>query len=209
MANSIFYPPIGLSGYARAGKDSLCEALIKAFKQKHNLEAKRFSIAGDCIRKDLQSLILSKTNLCVHTHNDKEKTLLRPMFVEYGRLMRNTTKGRYFIEKLNANKEFMNNNISIITDIRYMEYPKDEVWWLKDEIKGTLFYIERDKLKPANDFEFTNNKIIKDLADKVIRTSNYKELKDYKKEIQKIANELADIYVTTYLSDISQLSNKS
>lgn len=209
MANSIFYPPIGLSGYARAGKDSLCEALIKAFKQKHNLEAKRFSIAGDCIRKDLQSLILSKTNLCVHTHNDKEKTLLRPMFVEYGRLMRNTTKGRYFIEKLNANKEFMNNNISIITDIRYMEYPKDEVWWLKDEIKGTLFYIERDKLKPANDFEFTNNKIIKDLADKVIRTSNYKELKDYKKEIQKIANELADIYVTTYLSDISRLSNKS
>jgi hypothetical protein len=199
MANSVFYPPIGLSGHARAGKDSLCEALIKAFKQKHNIEAKRFSIAGDCIRKDLQPLILSKTGLCVHTHNDKEKKMLRPLFVEYGRLMRNTTKGRYFIEKLNANKGFMKNNISIITDIRYIEYPKDEVWWLKDEVKGTLFYIEREGLKPANDFELNNNKIIKGLADKIIHTSDYENLKDYKKEIQKIAYEISDFYVTTYL----------
>lgn len=209
MADSIFYPPIGLSGYARAGKDSLCIALIEVFKEKYNLEAKRFSIAGDCIRKDLNKLISDKTDLSVFTPNDKEKTLLRPIFVEYGRLMRNTTKGRYFIEKLSADKTFRKNNISIITDIRYIEYPKDEVWWLKDEIGGTLFYIERENLKPANNFELTNNKIIKTLADRIIKTSDYKELKVYKKEIKKIALDLADFYVTTFLPDISQPSSKS
>jgi hypothetical protein len=209
MANSLFYPPIGLSGYARAGKDSLCVALIEAFKEKYNLEAKRFSIAGDCIRKDLDKLISDKTNLSVYTNSDKEKTLLRPMFVEYGRLMRNTTKGRYFIEKLSADKTFAKNNISIITDIRYIEYPKDEIWWLKDEVKGTLFYIEREGLEPANNFEFTNNKIIRSLAEQIILTPEYKDLKVYKKEIKKIALNLADFYVTTFLPDISPLSSKS
>lgn len=209
MANSVFYPPIGLSGYARAGKDSLCIALIEAFKEKYNLEARRFSIAGDCIRKDLDKLISDKTDLSVYTTRDKEKTLLRPMFVEYGRLMRNTTKGRYFIEKLTADKTFRKNNISIITDIRYIEYPKDEVWWLKDEVKGTLFYIEREGLEPANNFEFTNNKIIKSLAEQIILTPEYKDLRTYKKEIKKIASDLVDVYVTTYLPDISPLSNKS
>lgn len=209
MADSVFYPPIGLSGYARAGKDSLCIALIEVFKEKYNLEAKRFSIAGDCIRKDLNKLVSDKTNLSVFTSNDKEKTLLRPLFVEYGRLMRNTSKGRYFIEKLNADKTFRKNNISIITDIRYTEYPKDEVWWLKDEVKGTLFYIEREGLKPANNFELANGKIIKSLADQIICTPEYKDLKIYKKEIKKIALRLANLYVTTFLPDISLPSNKS
>jgi hypothetical protein len=209
MANSVFYPPIGLSGYARAGKDSLCVALIEIFKERYNLEAKRFSIAGDCIRKDLDKLVSDKTDLSVYTNNDKEKTLLRPLFVEYGRLMRNTTKGRYFIEKLSTDKTFRKNNISIITDIRYTEYPKDEVWWLKDEVKGILFYIEREGLKPANNFELANGKIIKSLADQVICTPEYKILKIYKKEIKKIALELADLYITTFLPDISPLSNMS
>jgi hypothetical protein len=209
MADSIFYPPIGLSGYARAGKDSLCISLIEVFKEKYNLEAKRFSIAGDYIKKDLSKLVLDKTDLSTFTNNDKEKTMLRPLFVEYGRLMRNTSKGRYFIEKLTEDKNFRRNNKSIITDIRYTEYPKDEVWWLKDEVKGTLFYIEREELKPANEFEKSNSKIIKPLADQVIHTPNYSDLKIYKKEIKKIALNLAEWYITTFLKDIFPLSNKS
>jgi hypothetical protein len=194
MVNSIFYPPIGLAGHARAGKDSLGKALIEVFKTEYHIPAKRFSIAGDYIRKDLNDLIQSKTNISLYTQDDNEKTLLRPIMVEYGRLMRNTTEGRYFIEHLQGNKEFRNNNISIITDMRYTEYPKDEIFWLKNEMKGLLVYIEREGLNPANEFERINNEIIKREADVVVYT---KDNINYEKLIREKAIEVIDKYFST------------
>lgn len=205
MVDSIFYPPIGIAGHARAGKDSLCKALIEIIHNTNGISAKRFSIAGDCIRKDLDILISSKANISLYTQKDEEKTMLRPIMVEYGRLMRNTTEGRYFIEHLQANKEFRANNISIITDIRYTEYPKDEVPWLKDEMKGLLVYIERKGLNPANKFEKINNEIIKRKADIVVYTE---DSKDYEGIIKIKAEEVANKYFTTYQQDISRLLNK-
>lgn len=159
-----FYPLIGISGAARVGKDTLCRALIREFK-KINLIAIRKSIAGDTVKKDLQELLMQKLNIDSFTENTDEKTLLRPILVEYGKLMRNTSHGRYFID----NFEYSRNTINIIPDIRYAEYKRDELSWLKDESKGVLIFLEREEISDANETEKINNKIIRNFADHYIR----------------------------------------
>lgn len=165
-----FYPLIGISGAARSGKDTLCRALIREFK-KINLIAIRKSIAGDTIKKDLQEILMQKLKIDSFTENINEKTLIRPMLVEYGKLMRNTTQGRYFID----NFEYSKNKINIIPDIRYAEYKKDELCWLKDESKGVLIFLEREEISDANETEKINNKIIRNFSDHYIKWSRLNE----------------------------------
>lgn len=165
-----FYPLIGISGAARAGKDTLCRALIREFK-KINLIAVRKSIAGDTVKKDLQDLLMQKLNIDSFTENTDEKTLLRPILVEYGKLMRNNSQGRYFID----NFEYSKNTINIIPDIRYAEYKKDELSWLKDEAKGVLIFLEREEISDANETEKINNKIIRNFADHYIKWGRLNE----------------------------------
>ena len=114
---------------------------------------------------------MQKLNIDSFTENNNEKTLIRPLLVEYGKIMRNTTNGRYFIDKF----EYYKNVINIIPDIRYAEYSNDEVFWLKSETKGLLIYLEREEIFDANETEKINNKIIKNLADHRIRWGNLNE----------------------------------
>jgi uncharacterized protein Smg (DUF494 family) len=200
MSKTHFYPPIGIAGAALVGKDKLCSALIYSFLENYNLKAKRFSIAGDTIKKDLKSLIFSKTGIDSYTTSHEEKTVIRPLLLEYGRLMRNKTKGRYFIEILEKTKGFATKSIPIIPDIRYTEYEKDEFYWLKTEKKGLLVFLERNSIKAANKFEETNNKILKKHADFVFKIPTFKTEDDYFKYINKITNKI----ITTYLQDIFQ-----
>ena len=173
-----FYPLIGISGAARVGKDTLCRALIREFK-KINLIAVRKSIAGDTIKKDLQKLLIEKLNIDSFTEKNDEKNLLRPILVEYGKLMRNTSQGRYFID----NFEYSKNTINIIPDIRYAEYKKDELCWLKDEVKGVLIFLEREEISDANETEKINNKIIRNFADHYIKWGRLNEDDENEKKI--------------------------
>jgi hypothetical protein len=120
--------------------------------------------------------------------------------VEYGRYMRNQTEGRYFIETLNKNKQFAKNFVPIIPDIRYAEFEKDELYWLKNEKKGILIFLERNGIKPANEFEEKNNILLKEEADFVFEIPNFKDMTDYCVYI----NDKVEKVVTTYLQGISQ-----
>jgi len=198
----IYYPPIGISGAALVGKDTFCSCLSMYFelKSQNKIKAKRCSIAGDVIRKDLKELILKKLDVEVDPTEYLQKTLLRPLMVEYGRYMRNQTEGRYFIETLNKNKQFAKNFVPIIPDIRYAEFEKDELYWLKNEKKGILIFLERNGIKPANEFEEKNNILLKEEADFVFEIPNFKDMTDYCVYI----NDKVEKVVTTYLQGISQ-----
>jgi phosphoribulokinase len=191
------YPIIGISGAARSGKDTLCRALIRFFESK-KIKAERKSIAGDTIKKDLKQLIKNKANINSFTEDIYEKTLIRPLLVEYGKLMRNQTKGRYFIEKLERN----NKNITIIPDIRYAEYEEDELFWLKNEKHGFLIFVEHDFVSDANETEKVNNKIIKKQADYKLKWSTLNENNPIDLEkINNIAEKIGNSYlkkITTY-----------
>lgn len=155
-----FHKIIGISGASRSGKDTLCRSLIRILKEKYNIEAERRSIAGDLIKKNLHSLIMNSVGIDSFTENTEEKELIRPLLVEYGKLMRKNTEGRYFVE----NFEITKNKILIIPDIRYAEYEKDEIHWLRNEVNGYLIFLERENIKDANETEKINNKKLKVLS---------------------------------------------
>lgn len=191
------------------GKDTLCNLFIEYFKKLHKIKAKRHSIAGDTIRNDLKGLILKKMGKEVDMNDPEEKRLIRPLMVEYGRFMRNKTKGRYFIEELEKNKKFGNNFVPIIPDIRYAEFENDENFWLRKEKKGILIFLKRNGVDPANSFEEKNNLILEKEADFVIDIPTFGEkgnfIDDYTDYMDKIVKDI----ITIYLQGISRLLNKS
>lgn len=201
MSKSKFYNPIGIAGAAFSGKDTLCKALIENFAKSFNIEAKRYSIAGDFVRQDFKRLIKNNLNLDIDNLDPYEKTLIRPLMVEYGRYMRFKTDGRCFIEKLNKNKTFGKNHIPIVPDIRYTEYKKDELFWIKEEKKGLLIFIQREGIKPANKFEKENNSVLKNEADIFIKVPCFESHIEYISYINPIISNI----ITTYQSDISLL----
>ena len=194
------YPLIGISGAARSGKDTLCKALIRFFKSK-NIEAERKSIAGDIVKHDLKKIIKTKANINTFTENTEEKTLIRPLLVEYGKLMRNQTEGRYFIEKFKKT----NNKITIIPDIRYAEYDADELQWIKDEEQGFLIFIDHQYVSDANITEKINNKIIKKQVHYKLKWSTLNESNPIDlDQINKIAETIGNMYLkfTTFQWDM-------
>jgi len=188
---------IGISGSARSGKDTLCRALIRKFK-KMNKKVERLSIAGDLIKKDLNSLIKNVAGIDTFTENTEEKEMIRPLLVEYGKILRKKTKGRYFLD----NFEEKPDTIHIIPDIRYCEYEKDEIYWLKNEKNGFLIYLERENIKPANETEEKNNKIIKTIADTCIFWNSLNE--NDSEDIKKI-----DEYAENLIKNLLPLTNRT
>jgi hypothetical protein len=161
MPNHQFsYPPIGISGAARAGKDTLCRALIRHFNR-INMNAVRKSIAGDQVKSDLFDVLMDNFDIDAFTEDSDEKEFMRPLLVEYGKMQRKKTSGRYFIDRFEPKLDCIN----ILPDIRYVEYPNDEVYWLKNEVNGLLIFVERKSVFDANDTEKVNNFIIRQIAD--------------------------------------------
>lgn len=172
------YPIIGISGAARCGKDTLCRGLIRELK-KLNIPAVRKSIAGDTVKNDLKNLLFEKIQFDAFTEKHEEKEFVRPLLVEYGKLMRQKTNGRYFIDKFKLEE----NCVNIIPDIRYAEYPKDELFWLKEEMKGLSVFIDREEIFDANETEKINNKIIKEFTDFNLKWGRLNENSEYEKKI--------------------------
>jgi hypothetical protein len=199
MPQVIFsYPSvIGISGAARAGKDTLCRALIRVLA-KEGKKAVRKSIAGDTVKADLQELIERKFKLDSFTEITEEKEFMRPLLVEYGKMQRSKTKGRYFIEQFQPEQDAIN----ILPDIRYVEYPKDEVYWLKNEVNGFLIFLEREGVSDVNDTERVNNKIIKEMADYKFKWSDLDE--DNQEDREKIDQYAKNILSFIYMSTVSR-----
>ena len=202
MSEDIFsYPSIiGISGAARSGKDTLCRALIRELIKDMRIGVRK-SIAGDTVKADVHLLIQNKFKMNSFTEINEEKEFMRPLLVEYGKMQRAKTEGRYFIEQFVLEKDVIN----ILPDIRYVEYPKDEVYWLKNEVNGFLIFLERDGIYDANDTERVNNKIIKELADFRLKWDNLDEnTQDGKLKLDQHARKILDYISTTYQQDKKQ-----
>jgi hypothetical protein len=196
MSETLFsYPDIiGIAGAARAGKDTLCRALIREFA-KINIFANRKSIAGDTVKTDLHELIERKFKMDSFTEKTEEKEFMRPLLVEYGKMQRAKTQGRYFIEQFQPDQD----SINILPDIRYVEYPKDEVYWLKNEMNGFLIFIEREGIYDANDTEKVNNKIIRNMADHIVSWGSLDEQSSsHREKINSYASQAIEKMFTTY-----------
>ena len=172
---------VGLSGVAGAGKDLFFRLLSK------KLNCQKFSLA-DALKEEVAPFSRDQYGINPSTCTREEKDLVRPLLVFHGSFKRNLSEGRHWINKLNKEiKNNLTNSIVIITDIRYDDYPKDEVYWLKKELGGLLVHVSmyeetpslcssrcKDFKQPANEEEAKNDPKIKAQADYVVEWKKVK-----------------------------------
>ena len=169
---------IGLGGIAQSGKDFFFANLKKTTKR----NVIRFAIADE-LKKELFSLIKNTYNVDIFNCSAEDKEKIRPMLLSHGKIRRNESKGRHWINKISekvkdAAKD--EKNIVVITDIRYDEFAEDEVDWVKKELNGFFVHISKyteDKgVKvfglPPNEDEAINNPKLIEKADYLIQWPN-------------------------------------
>lgn len=191
---------IGLSGLAGTGKDSFYQVLKSALN-KRLIKVKRYSL-GDCLKEDVKDWCIEKYSIDPTNCNRKEKNFIRPLLVAHAGIMRSKSDGRYWIELLKKKIQNDKNkgiDLIVITDIRYHEYERDEVFWLKKELSGILvhlrrYYIEYNTsgipstkyLTPLNEDEKKNDPALMSSSD--VKLDIY-DVGDEQKEIEAELNE--------------------
>lgn len=133
---------IGISGFARTGKNLFCTIAEKVLKEKYNLTSKTYALAY-FLKKDCEPFIQEKLGLSSFSEKTEDKNLFREMLVWYGGVKRKQTEGKYWTGLLYEELKKDTNDVNFISDIRYAEYKEDEVFWLKKELNGKLIHISK------------------------------------------------------------------
>ena len=147
---------IGISGYARSGKDTFGEALVRILKQ-YGIKAKTYALATQ-LKYDITFLTESDFNISAFTVDDQEKKIIRPLLVGYGEAWRKADPD-HWIKVLDSN--FEPKTLSIVTDIRYV----NEADWILNN-NGFLLNVNRsisteEFVGPANEEEKLNGPKVK------------------------------------------------
>lgn len=173
---------IGLGGVARAGKDTF--ASILTYKLQQTGKSVRRVAFAEPLKYQVDEFLVKNLNITAWTTSTEEKAIIRPMLVWYGDAQRKRTNGRYWIDLAKKTIDETNFDYYIVTDVRYNAYEKDELYFLKNEVNGTLCHISKYKLElgydsvssilekkfvqPANDHEALNDPKIKAAADHIV-----------------------------------------
>ena len=167
---------IGVSGVARSGKNLFCDIAIKQLSQK-GVKAKQYALAY-YLKKDCEEFIKTKLGLDVFTEKTEDKTIFREMLVWYGGVKRKQTEGAYWTSMLQKDMDADDNEVIFVSDIRYDQYPKDEVYWIKEVLGGYLVHVskytyndwdERVFTEPPNEHEKLNDPLVKLKSDYLLQ----------------------------------------
>lgn len=151
---------IGVSGFARSGKD-LFTSVAQDILSEHKIKSEKYALAYE-LKNDLKDLIKEKVGIDVFTENTSEKNIIRPLLVAYGDVMRKTSEGKYWTQKVENRIANTKSDVVFITDIRYDHYPEDECTWLQNKMSGKLVHLTKYKLTPSpSGKRFSKNKITK------------------------------------------------
>lgn len=164
---------IGVSGVARAGKDTFVSILINRLKERGKSSAK--IALADPLKEYCDSFCRANLGVTAFTQIPAEKLLIRPMLVWFGDAKRKQTNGRFWVDLASKSIDKLDGNVdyAIISDVRYDHYERDEVDWLKLEQKGVLIHVSRytsvgdvkEYVPPANDHELLNDPKVKNKSD--------------------------------------------
>lgn len=151
---------IGVSGFARSGKD-LFTKIAQNILSDQGIKSEKYALAFE-LKSDLKNLIKEKVGIDVFTENTSEKNIIRPLLVAYGDVMRKTSEGKYWTQKIEKRISNSKADVVFITDIRYDFYPEDECTWLQIKMSGKLIHITKFKHGPVpQGNRFSKNKIVK------------------------------------------------
>jgi hypothetical protein len=146
---------IGISGYARSGKDTFGEALQRILKE-YGIKAKTYALATQ-LKHDITFLTEGDFNISAFTKDDQEKKIIRPLLVGYGEAWRRADP-EHWLSIVDSNLE--PKTLPIITDIRY-ENEADYIL----ENQGFLLNLKRnlpngELIGPANIEEEKNSPFV-------------------------------------------------
>ena len=127
---------IGISGYARSGKD-LCGQIIIKQLQNRGLKPLRFALADE-LKIDLEEFLNIKCNTSPFTEDAEEKSKLRPLLVWYGCYQRGKQPDYWICKVENSIKLNTTCNVIICTDIRF----PNEAHWIHSK-GGWLIHLEK------------------------------------------------------------------
>ena len=158
---------IGIAGVAGSGKDTFGKIIGNVFENsggKVNYLSFATKLKAEVSEISKKLYDIDPTN-CTRD----EKNLIRPLLLAHGAIMREKTQGQYWIE--GVKNLIIENNINIITDVRFCEYECDEVNWIQSNggivVHITRFFEENGQriyILPDNEYERRNDKILKSKA---------------------------------------------
>ena len=73
---------VGVSGFARSGKNLFCDIAQKVLKEKYNLTSKTYALAY-FLKKDCEPFIQEKLGLSAFSEKTEDKNAFRDMWVDY------------------------------------------------------------------------------------------------------------------------------
>ena len=156
---------IGLTGFARTGKDTFqarSEILLKQMNE--NFIAHRYAFA-DALKEECDDFLKKNMGISAFTDYTPDKEVIRPFLVTYGTHLRRKMDKNCWIKKVeplissiysgNGKTDFI-----FVTDVRF----KNEAEWIKS-IDGHIVNVSRDGYGPANIEEEEQSKLIAPFVD--------------------------------------------
>jgi len=136
---------IGLTGFARSGKDTFFER-SKMLLEKEDKACHRVAFA-DALKHELDDVLIKYTGISAFTEDNKSKELIRPLLVTYGTHIRRHLNQNCWIERVQPS---VIHNLSagkyvFITDVRF----ENEAQWISNN-GGILINVAREGVRPAN-----------------------------------------------------------
>jgi hypothetical protein len=139
---------IGVSGYARSGKDTFVGIAMKILEKNGFLSTKMSFAIG--VKDDLDEWLKDKYGISAWTTDDKEKSLIRSFLVAHGCGKRIQTEGKYWIDKVHAkiqeqiasqeHDSYQDHvDVVFVSDVRFL----NEAKWLQDKWNGDLIHLRR------------------------------------------------------------------
>ena len=157
---------ISISGNARSGKDTLAKNMSSILEEV-GIKTKIVSFANE-LKKSVDEFLLEQTGISAFTEDDEEKKIIRPFLVCWGTDVIRKIDDNTWINKLEEN--LCSDSVNIITDLRF----ENELKWVREN-KGLSVFIERDGVEPANEYEKTNNLLLKESVDLNFTFGNFED----------------------------------
>lgn len=140
---------IAISGFARSGKDTLCEKLIQRTMDP-TINGCPVAVRigfGDNLKNEMAQTVKDVFKMDVWTEDPEEKAMLRPLMVSWAHVRRTKSRGTHWWQSVsNQVMEESQNRWVIIPDLRFSEYENDELFWLK-RIGAKIIHLRKYELK--------------------------------------------------------------
>lgn len=155
---------VPICGFARAGKDSLANAIFDHLEESESEYSVAVMKFADALKSDLEkSLATVGVKADVWTEETEKKAIIRPLLVAYGEYRRSLDPDVWVNKVIDVITDWTtttvpeaggDNSVILIPDLRYAnEYEKLEALCLARGHTFVPIYIERTPSQPANDAE--------------------------------------------------------